>query len=275
MPEPAYSAPRTQESAAPAVTDVAPAVPPCMATLDVLPDGDRMTVTVWGELDLGSRRLLPDLYDVLALSGSGVDLRLDSVGFCDCSGVNVLLDLRVRALDQGKTVVIRSAGRAVGRLLDLTGTRELFTDAARTDGGTPRTDAARTDAAHPDGEALRADAPHADAEHTDSDTDRDHLLAEVAQLRRAMQTRPTIDLARGILMASFSLSPEAAWSVLVRTSQNTNTKLHQLARELVGTVHGSTLPEQVQRQLAAAVAGAGARGGAALCHTAGAAEDEG
>ncbi|WP_232840648.1 ANTAR domain-containing protein [Streptomyces sp. Go-475] len=220
-----------------------------MATLDVLPDGDRMTVTLWGELDLGSRRLLPDLYDVLALSGSGVDLRLDSVGFCDCSGVNVLLDLRTRALDQGKTLVIRSAGRAVGRLLDLTGTRELFTDAAH------------------------EDATRAYAEPTD--TDRDDLLAEVAQLRRAMQTRPTIDLARGILMASFSLSPEAAWSVLVRTSQNTNTKLHQLARELVGTVHGSTLPEQVQRQLAAAVAGAGARGGAELCHTAGTAADEG
>ncbi|MER6710911.1 MULTISPECIES: ANTAR domain-containing protein [unclassified Streptomyces] len=247
-----------------------------MATLDVLPDGDRMTVTLWGELDLGSRRLLPDLYDVLALSGSGVDLRLDSVGFCDCSGVNVLLDLRVRALDQGKTVVIRSAGLAVERLLDLTGTRELFTDAAHTDGGTPRTDTRRTDGDAPrtDAEdAAHEDATHADAEPTD--TDRDHLLAEVAQLRRAMQTRPTIDLARGILMASFSLSPEAAWSVLVRTSQNTNTKLHQLARELVGTVHGSTLPEQVQRQLAAAVAGAGAQGGAALCHTAGAAEDEG
>ena len=71
-----------------------------------------------------------------------------------------------------------------------------------------------------------------------------------------MQTRPTIDLARGILMASFSLTPEAAWSVLVRTSQNTNTKLHHLAQDLVGTVRGTTLPEQVQQQLAAAVAGA-------------------
>ncbi|MFF5980425.1 ANTAR domain-containing protein [Streptomyces olindensis] len=215
-----------------------------MATLDVLPDGDRMTVTLWGELDLGGRRLLPDLYDILALSGSGVDLYLDSVGFCDCSGVNVLLDLRTRALDQGKTVVIRCAGRAVERVLDLTGTRELFTDATRPDGGAPRADA-----------------------------DQDGLLTEVAQLRRAMQTRPTIDLARGILMASFSLSPEAAWSVLVRTSQNTNTKLHHLARELVGAVHGSTLPEQVQRQLAAAVAGAGTRGGTAAGHPGGAAED--
>jgi hypothetical protein len=69
-----------------------------------------------------------------------------------------------------------------------------------------------------------------------------------------MQTRPAIDLARGILMASFSLSPEVAWTVLVTASQNTNTKLHVLAQDLVGTVQGTPLPEEVQQQLAAAVA---------------------
>jgi anti-anti-sigma factor len=201
-----------------------------MATMDVAPDGDRMTVTMWGELDLGSRRLLPELYDVLALSGTGIDLRLDAVGFCDCAGLDMLLNLRARALDQGRTVTVRSGGVAVGRLLGLTGTRELFTGS----------DPAGRDTAPPPAE-----------------TGDEELRAEVAQLRRAMQTRPTIDLARGILMASFGLSPEAAWSVLVRTSQNTNTKLHNLAGDLVGSVHGSTLPEQVQQQLAAAVAGAG------------------
>lgn len=232
MPDPARS--QTQEGAVSAAGDSAPAdVPPCMATMDVTPDGDRMTVTVWGELDLGSRRLLPDLHDILTLSGSGVDLRLDAIGFCDCSGLNMLLDLRMRALDQGKTVVVRSSGRAVERLLDLTGTRELFAVPG------PQEDAVRPAA---------ADEPDPGA------ADDQDLRAEVAQLRRAMQTRPTIDLARGILMASFSLSPEAAWAVLVRTSQNTNTKLHHLARDLVGTIHGSTLPEPVQQQLAAAVA---------------------
>ncbi|MGW0609205.1 ANTAR domain-containing protein [Streptomyces sp. NPDC002788] len=232
MPEPAYAArSHTPEGAAAAASGSAPAaIPPCMATMDVTPDGDRMTVTMWGELDLGSRRLLPELYDVLELSGSGIDLRLDAVGFCDCSGLNTLMDLRTRALDQGRTVVLRSGGVAVERLLDLTGTRELLTGPA-------------------DGD--RTPPP--------PETGDQNLRAEVAQLRRAMQTRPTIDLARGILMASFSLSPEAAWSVLVRTSQNTNTKLHHLASELVGSVHGSTLPEQVQQQLAAAVAGAGRR----------------
>ncbi|MFF6947814.1 ANTAR domain-containing protein [Streptomyces iakyrus] len=221
-----------------------------MATMDVVPDGDRMTVSMWGELDLGSRRLLPELYDMLTLSGGGVDLRLDAVGFCDCSGLNALLDLRTRALDQGKTVTIRSCGVAVERLLDLTGTRELFTDSALPERPAPP--------APPD---------------TDPQESSRELRAEVAQLRRAMQTRPTIDLARGILMASFNLTPEAAWSVLVRTSQNTNTKLHHLAQDLVGTVRGSTLPEQVQRQLSAAVAGANRPGEVAACPTGGPAAD--
>ncbi|MFJ4282291.1 ANTAR domain-containing protein [Streptomyces massasporeus] len=202
--------------------------------MDVVPDGDRMTVTMWGELDLGSRRLLPELYDMLTLSGTGLDLRLDAVGFCDCAGLNALLELRTRAFDEGKTVTVRSSGIAVERLLDLTGTRELFADSGRP-------------GSEPPPAVPAADPPEGDGQD---------LRTEVTQLRRAMQTRPTIDLARGILMASFSLSPEAAWSVLVRTSQNTNTKLHHLAQELVGTVRGTTLPEQVQQQLAAAVAGA-------------------
>jgi anti-anti-sigma factor len=247
MPEPAYAArSHTPEGAAPTASDSAPAaIPPCMATMDVAPDGDRMTVTMWGELDLGSRRLLPDLHDVLALSGSGLDLRLDAIGFCDCSGLSMLLDLRTRALDQGRTVIVRSCGIAVERLLDLTGTRELFADP-----GPP-----------PDAVPPAGAGPAAQGE------DGEDLRAEVAQLRRAMQTRPTIDLARGILMASFGLSPEAAWSVLVRTSQNTNTKLHHLARDLVDTVRGTTLPEPVQQQLAAAAAGASRGDGAAACPT--------
>ncbi|GGV73990.1 hypothetical protein GCM10010228_35410 [Streptomyces massasporeus] len=253
MPEPAYSArSHPQEHAAPTAVDSAPAaIPPCMATMDVVPDGDRMTVTMWGELDLGSRRLLPELYDMLTLSGTGLDLRLDAVGFCDCSGLNALLDLRTRAADEGKTVTIQSCGIAVERLLDLTGARELFADSGRPESAPPPA-------------APASDPP---------DEDGQDLRAEVTQLRRAMQTRPTIDLARGILMASFSLSPEAAWSVLVRTSQNTNTKLHHLAQDLVGTVRGTTLPEQVQRQLAAAVAGASSPGEAAAPPTGTPAED--
>lgn len=136
MPEPAYPARSAPQGdlAGTASEDASTATPPCMATLDVTPDGDRMNVTVRGELDLGSRRLLAELQTVLTLSGSGVDLYLDAVGFCDCSGLGMLLDLRTRALAQSKTITVRSGGTAVGRLLDLTGTRELFEDAERRPG---------------------------------------------------------------------------------------------------------------------------------------------
>ncbi|MEU6658731.1 ANTAR domain-containing protein [Streptomyces sp. NPDC046821] len=76
---------------------------------------------------------------------------------------------------------------------------------------------------------------------------------ELVQLRRAMETRPAIDLARGILMATFGLTPEDAWSVLVAVSQNTNTKLHAVAGDLVRSVRGEALPEPVRQQLAARI----------------------
>jgi hypothetical protein len=105
--------------------------------------------------------------------------------------------------------------------------------------------------------AHRPNAPREEAEQS-LHTDEQSLHTEVRQLRRAMQTRPTIDQACGMLMATFGLSPQTAWSVLVAVSQNTNTKLHCLASDLVGTVQGDPLPKAVQEQMAAAVAKANA-----------------
>ncbi|MFE1249565.1 STAS domain-containing protein [Streptomyces sp. NPDC058766] len=130
MLEPAYSArSHTEEGAAATATGGArTTAPPFPATLDVTHDGDRAVVAIRGEIDLGSRQLLPALHEILTSSGTGIDLHLDTVGFCDCSGVTMLLELRTRALDQGRTLTVRSAGRAVERLLKLTGTAELFAD---------------------------------------------------------------------------------------------------------------------------------------------------
>lgn len=87
---------------------------------------------------------------------------------------------------------------------------------------------------------------------SDADAEQD-ARAELVQLRRAMETRPAIDMARGVLMASFGLAPEDAWSVLVSVSQNTNTKLHVVADELVGAATGGKIPKPLRRQLAATV----------------------
>ncbi|MGW6063176.1 ANTAR domain-containing protein [Streptomyces sp. NPDC055189] len=55
------------------------------------------------------------------------------------------------------------------------------------------------------------------------------LRRENAQLRAALETRPVIHQARGVLMAVGACGPGHAWQVLVETSQRTNTKLWRVA----------------------------------------------
>ncbi|MEY7979749.1 STAS domain-containing protein [Streptomyces pilosus] len=89
-------------------------------------DGDRVRVTVRGELDFEAQDLRYELHEALRSSDTGVDLDLSAVSFCDCSGLNVLLDARQRALGQGKTVALRASSPAVERLLGLIGAQDLF-----------------------------------------------------------------------------------------------------------------------------------------------------
>ncbi|MFF9275965.1 ANTAR domain-containing protein [Streptomyces griseosporeus] len=230
MPEPGNQAQSPDGDPAVGAVSRRSSVPraPVPPVIETRPAGDRVLVVVRGELDLDAgQELQHALRAALARSVRGVDLDLAGVGFCDCSALNILLALRERALQEGKTVAVREAGPAAERLLELSGTRALF-------------------AGGDSDEAEREEEPDASAVQD--------LVVELVQLRRAMQTRPTIDLARGILMATFGLSADDAWSVLVMTSQNTNTKLHHLARDLVTAVRGTPLDDTVQQQLAAAVA---------------------
>ncbi|MFF7987340.1 ANTAR domain-containing protein [Streptomyces sp. NPDC007901] len=191
-----------------------------------------MTVVVSGEYRLDdSQRLQHALRDALARSAQGVDLDLGGLAFADGSALNALLAMRARAIAAGKTITVTTVSPAVERLLTFTDTYALFSAVAGGPPGLPTT-------VEPQGEGTG-----------------DGLLqAEVVQLRRAMRTRPDIDLARGILMATFGLSADAAWEVLVTMSQNLNTKLHRLATDLVATVQGEPLPDPVRRHLMTAVA---------------------
>jgi GAF domain-containing protein len=53
------------------------------------------------------------------------------------------------------------------------------------------------------------------------------------QLREAVETRDLIGVAKGILAERFKITPERAFLVLTRLSQDTNTKLRDVAAELV------------------------------------------
>lgn len=53
------------------------------------------------------------------------------------------------------------------------------------------------------------------------------------QMQQALESRKTIDMALGILVAMHHCSPDEAFAILSRTSQQHNRKLRELARELV------------------------------------------
>ncbi|MGY6023432.1 anti-sigma factor antagonist [Streptomyces spinosirectus] len=181
--------------------------------------GDRLVVTVSGDLDLDSDQLLQKtLSDALDDATGGLELDLAGVDFCDCSALNVLLRVRHRAQEESKSLVLRASSPAVQRLLALSGTFPLFA-----------------------------------AGSAEPDPTNGELAAENAQLHRALESHANIDLARGMLMASFRLTPDQAWQVLVSASQDSNTKLHVIADAMLRTAHGEALPASLADHVASAV----------------------
>ena len=67
------------------------------------------------------------------------------------------------------------------------------------------------------------------------------LLAE--DLKAAMTSRSTIDLACGAIMAQNRCSQEEAFAILTRASNHRNKKLHQVAEELLLGLTGNVPPE--------------------------------
>lgn len=72
------------------------------------------------------------------------------------------------------------------------------------------------------------------------------LRAENEQLRAAMESRATIEQARGMLMALASYPSQAAWLTLVEISQHSNVKLRDVAAALVAAATGGLLPPEIE-----------------------------
>ncbi|MEU0413614.1 ANTAR domain-containing protein [Streptomyces griseorubiginosus] len=79
------------------------------------------------------------------------------------------------------------------------------------------------------------------------------LLKERDQLKRAMKSRPVIDMARGVLMAGYGCPPHEAWEILLTVSQHANTELHTVADAIIQAAAGTPMPEHLQEHLARAV----------------------
>ena len=70
------------------------------------------------------------------------------------------------------------------------------------------------------------------------------LEAEIAQLRDALTRRQQIGVATGLLAQRFAISPERAWSLLVRLSQNGHVKVREIAQAVIDAHCGRMDPEK-------------------------------
>ncbi|WP_369800062.1 ANTAR domain-containing response regulator [Modestobacter sp. Leaf380] len=64
--------------------------------------------------------------------------------------------------------------------------------------------------------------------------------SEVTNLQAALQTRAGIEQAKGILMAVHGCSAEEAFAILSKESQDTNTKLREVAEQVVARMRGQS-----------------------------------
>jgi hypothetical protein len=67
----------------------------------------------------------------------------------------------------------------------------------------------------------------------------DALRDEVAHLHEAMKSQRDIGMAIGLMSARFACSTEQAWRTMLRVSQDSNTKVRDVAHVLVSTHDGS------------------------------------
>ncbi|MEU0031311.1 ANTAR domain-containing protein [Streptomyces sp. NPDC006335] len=79
------------------------------------------------------------------------------------------------------------------------------------------------------------------------------LEQEREQLKRAMESRPVIDMARGVLAAGYGCPPQEAWEILVTVSRQTDTQLRTVAEAVTQAATGTSMPEHLQEHLAAAL----------------------
>jgi hypothetical protein len=65
------------------------------------------------------------------------------------------------------------------------------------------------------------------------------LEVEIAHLKEALARRQQIGVATGLLAQRFGITPDRAWSLLVRLSQNSHVKVRDIAQVLINVHCGA------------------------------------
>lgn len=68
-------------------------------------------------------------------------------------------------------------------------------------------------------------------------------LAEIEQLHDALFSRHAIAMAEGMLMVSYALDDDGAFAYLARRSQHENTKLREIALQVIAELGSGTRPD--------------------------------
>jgi response regulator NasT len=199
-------------------------------------DTDRVLLTPRGDLVRGCARILAEKLARLPAGTARVDVDMSGVHFMDTAGLEFLEVLRDHGRRRSVPVTATRWNGQPRRILELAG----------------------LDATDP----LRSPAPEGAPSRTVSAValereERLHLLEEeVEQLRRAIASRPVIDQARGILMATYGCTSDEAWHILREASQLSNTKLRAVAEALTAgaEAEGAPPPEEVRSALSRALA---------------------
>lgn len=199
----------------------------------------RARLTVRGELVLGCAGTLAATLDALPAGVGRVELDVAGVSFMDTTGLEFLDVLEAYGRRYGVPVAATGWRGQPRRVLELVG---------RDTAGPP----AVPPAPEPPGSSVGSPSSSAVALER-SETVR-LLRLEIEQLRQAIDSRPVIDQARGILMAAHACTPEQAWDILREASQLSNTKLREVAAAVTAstTPDGPPPPEDLRTALRAA-----------------------
>ncbi|MEZ3179823.1 ANTAR domain-containing protein [Streptomyces pimonensis] len=204
-------------------------------------DAGRALLTPCGELVRGCAQALAEKLARLPDGTARVDVDMSGVYFMDTAGLEFLEVLRDHGRRRSVTVTATHWKGQPRRILELAG----------------------LDTADPLRSPVPGDAPPrtVSAVALEREERLRVLREEVEQLRQAIVSRPVIDQARGILMATYDCTSDEAWHILREASQLSNTKLRTLAQALTAgaEAEGVPPPEEVRSALSRALARRSAR----------------
>ncbi|MFF5155887.1 ANTAR domain-containing response regulator [Streptomyces sp. NPDC000348] len=199
-------------------------------------EADRALLAPRGELVRGCAQALAEKLARLPAGTARVDVDMSGVYFMDTAGLEFLEVLRDHGRRRSVPVTATRWNGQPRRILELA--------------GLDTTDPLRSPA--PEGAP-----PGAVSAVALEREERLHMLQEeIEQLRRAIVSRPVIDQARGVLMATYGCTPDEAWHILREASQLSNTKLRAVAEALTvsAEAEGAPPPEEVRAALSRALA---------------------